>query len=75
MPAGCSAAQLRLVGGVGGERSRVDTGMGEGAQVVGVPVGAAGDQRDPVALLAESVCDGHAEAWAGAEDENHESIS
>jgi hypothetical protein len=48
-------AQLSWVGGVGGESGRLDAGVGQGAQVIAVPVGAAGDQGDRVALLAEAV--------------------
>jgi hypothetical protein len=40
-----------------------------------VTFGAAGDQRDHVALAAEAVCDGHAEPRARAEYENHRSRS
>jgi hypothetical protein len=34
-----------------------------------VTVGAAGDQRHGIALLAEPMCDGHAQAGAGTEDD------
>jgi len=68
-------AQAVRLHGIGGERRSVDAGVGQGAQVVRVPLGAAGDQRHRVALLAETVCDGHAEAWAGTEDENRWSRS
>jgi hypothetical protein len=44
-------------------------------EIVGMPVGAAGNQRDRVALLAESLCDGHAEPWANADYENHGRVS
>ncbi len=45
--------------------------LGQGPQVVGVSVGAAGDQRDGVALGTESVRHGHAEAGPGAEDDEN----
>jgi hypothetical protein len=57
--------------GITGERRSVHTGVGEGAQIVGVPVSAAGDQRDRVALLAETVCDGLAEAALADPDPWH----
>ena len=64
------AQAVRLLG-VTGERRTVHTGAGQGAEVVGVSGLAAGDQRDPVTLLAETVGDGHAEAGACAENKDH----
>jgi hypothetical protein len=56
---------------VGGEGRGLDTGIGEGAQVVGMALGAAGNQRDGVALGAEAMSHGHAEPGARADDEEN----
>ena len=73
--ASTAARSCAGVGGIGSERGRVDTGGIERLEVVGMPVGAAGNQRDRVALLAESVCDGHAEPRANADYKDHGSGS
>ena len=68
-------AQARGISGIGGECGGGDACCVEGLEIVGMPVGAAGNQRDGVPLPTESMCDGHAEAWTGADYENHGSRS
>ena len=67
--------QWHWVSGIGNECGRVNIGGIQRLEIVGMPVGAAGNQRDRVALLAESLCDGHAEPWANADYKNHGSVS
>jgi hypothetical protein len=62
-------AQAVRVHRVTGERRRLDAGIGEGAQVFGMAIGAAGDQRHRMTAGAEPVSHRHAEAGTCAEDD------